>query len=106
MTRLRKIGTVLLTLSNIVQSTNTSSPQVTVKNGTFIGKYVDSFKQDLFLGIPYAQPPVGNLRLRNPQTINTTFGTKNATDYSDSCVGYGVCFKMIQVTNSEHVTHA
>ena len=66
------------------------APTATVKNGTYEGKYVASYDQDLFLGIPFAQPPVGELRFQNPQSLNSTFGTRNATEYADSCVGYGV----------------
>ncbi|GMF73061.1 unnamed protein product [Aspergillus oryzae] len=65
-------------------------PTATVKNGTYEGKYVALYDQDLFLGIPFAQPPVGELRFQNPQSLNSTFGTRNATEYADSCVGYGV----------------
>ncbi|ETS85379.1 hypothetical protein PFICI_03404 [Pestalotiopsis fici W106-1] len=65
-------------------------PQVVVQQGTYQGKYVAGYDQDLFLGIPYAQPPVGDLRFQNPQPLNATFdGVQNATEYADSCVGYG-----------------
>lgn len=67
-----------------------ASPTATLKNGTYEGLYVDSLHQDLFLGIPYAQPPVGDLRLRNPVSLNQTFGTKQAITYGPSCIGYGV----------------
>ncbi|KAK4234233.1 Alpha/Beta hydrolase protein [Achaetomium macrosporum] len=67
----------------------TSPPTATLKNGTYEGIHVASYNQDLFLGIPYAQPPVGDLRFRNPQSLNTTFGLKNATEYAASCYGYG-----------------
>src|SRR5258708_944904 len=68
-------------------------PTAKVKNGTYTGKHVASFNQDLFLGVPYAQPPVGVLRLQNPQSLNATFETKPAVDYADSCVGYGVSIR-------------
>lgn len=68
-----------------------ASPTATVTNGTYEGKYVASYDQDLFLGIPYAQPPVGDLRLRNPVSLNESFDdVRQAVDYADSCVGYGV----------------
>ena len=60
------------------------------QNGTLVGKHVASYDQDLFLGVPFAQPPVGPLRFENPQSLNSTFGTFEATEYSDACVGYGV----------------
>ncbi|XP_005393195.1 PREDICTED: cholinesterase isoform X2 [Chinchilla lanigera] len=38
-----------------------------------------------FLGIPYAQPPVGRLRFRRPQPLNKWSGVWNATKYANSC---------------------
>jgi len=60
-----------------------AEPSVTIQNGTVIGSTssgVDSFK-----GIPFAQPPVGNLRLRAPQSINKSFGTLTATAQPRAC---------------------
>lgn len=60
-----------------------SGPSVTIQNGTVVGSSfagVDSFK-----GIPFAQPPVGNLRLRPPQSINKSFGTLQATGMPKGC---------------------
>lgn len=67
-----------------------STPTVTIKNGTISGEYKAAYNQDYFLGVPFAQPPVGELRFRNPQSINTTYGsTLEATSYAPECVGYG-----------------
>lgn len=69
----------------------TRSPTVTVQNGTYTGAHVSTYDQDLFLGIPYAQQPVGNLRFRVPQSLNTSWDdARDAKEYSDICVGYGV----------------
>lgn len=59
-------------------------PSVTIKNGTVNGAYLPTFDQDAFLGVPFAQPPVGDLRLRRPQSLNTSFagGVYEATEYS------------------------
>ena len=66
------------------------APTVTVKNGTLEGLHSDQYNQDYFLGIPFAQPPVGSLRFRVPQSINTSWrGTRSAKQYSNACVGYG-----------------
>lgn len=66
------------------------TPTVKVKNGTLEGRYLPGYNQDLFLGIPFAQPPVGQLRFQNPQSLNETFDTLKVKKYGDSCVGYGV----------------
>ncbi|KAM0165000.1 hypothetical protein ACHAPG_000249 [Botrytis cinerea] len=69
---------------------NTSSPTVSVLNGTYYGTYLPTYDEDIFLGIPFAQPPVGPLRFNPPQSLNTTWDTpRNATEYSPECIGYG-----------------
>ncbi|KAF9251790.1 hypothetical protein DTO013E5_3782 [Penicillium roqueforti] len=67
-----------------------SSPTAAVRNGTYAGVRSSTYNQDFFLGIPYAQQPVGNLRFTVPQSLNASWdGTRDATQYSDICVGYG-----------------
>ncbi|KAK0650346.1 Cholinesterase [Lasiodiplodia hormozganensis] len=67
-----------------------AAPTASVKNGTIEGIHNAEYNQDFFLGVPFAQPPVGELRFRVPQSLNTTFeGTQSATSYAPSCIGYG-----------------
>lgn len=67
------------------------TPVATTKNGTYVGVHNDAYNQDFFLGMPYAQPPVNELRFRTPRSLNTTWsGTRAADAYSPECVGYGV----------------
>ncbi|USP73733.1 hypothetical protein yc1106_01007 [Curvularia clavata] len=66
------------------------APTAQTKNGSYIGSHSPEYNQDFFLGIPYAQPPVGSLRFRNPVSLNTTWDEpKPATQYSPECYGYG-----------------
>lgn len=66
------------------------APTVTTTNGTVQGYYQATYNQDYFLGIPFAEPPVGDLRFRNPQSLSKPFdGVKVATEYYPECVGYG-----------------
>ncbi|PFH50828.1 hypothetical protein AMATHDRAFT_3565 [Amanita thiersii Skay4041] len=43
-----------------------ASPRVKIGKTTFKGREVTQLKQDFFGGIPFAQPPLGNLRLKPP----------------------------------------
>ncbi|KAK9780235.1 hypothetical protein SCAR479_02872 [Seiridium cardinale] len=71
-------------------NTITTLPTVAVLNGTYYGVRHEGYGQDFFLGMPYAQPPIGDLRLRVPQSLNTTWTeTRNATQYGPVCIGTG-----------------
>eukprot|EP00095_Tigriopus_kingsejongensis_P006002 maker-scaffold505_size153196-snap-gene-0.26 protein:Tk06002 transcript:maker-scaffold505_size153196-snap-gene-0.26-mRNA-1 annotation:"ace1 type acetylcholinesterase" len=41
---------------------------------------------DVWYGIPYAQPPIGNLRFRHPRPIDAWPGIKETTKLPNSCV--------------------
>lgn len=95
----------LLSLSSIISTANaqstaaadqTPAPTASVKNGTYVGRYLSQgWDQDLFLGIPYAQPPVGDLRFRWPQSLNSSFeGQRAATEYGYSCYQYNTGFNL------------
>ncbi|TFK87023.1 carotenoid ester lipase precursor [Polyporus arcularius HHB13444] len=58
--------------------------QVQLDNATVVGISAGSIES--FLGIPYAQPPIGDLRLQLPQLINAYNGTLNATVFGNQCV--------------------
>ncbi|POM75165.1 Triacylglycerol Lipase [Phytophthora palmivora] len=80
-------ATVVILLASVSAA---DPPTVAIKNGSYYGVYQETYDQDLFLGMPYAQPPVGDLRFRNPESLNTTWSeVKNATEYSPECYGYG-----------------
>jgi carboxylesterase type B len=82
----RRFVTALLAATAVavpIEERQSTAPSVTIQNGTVIGS--SSNNVDSFKGIPYAQPPVGQLRLRAPQTITKTFGTITATNTPTSC---------------------
>ncbi|KAL4767841.1 Alpha/Beta hydrolase protein [Aspergillus nidulans var. acristatus] len=86
----RNLLLVLVSGSTLVQASIYGHPTVDLDNGTYLGLYNDEYAQDLFLGIPYAQPPVGSLRFAAPQPLREAFdGPRNATEYGWMCIGYG-----------------
>jgi para-nitrobenzyl esterase len=61
-----------------------SSPVVKVASGQIRGFY--SRKLMIFRGIPYAAPPVGNLRWRPPRPVTRWKGIRAATEYGHDCM--------------------
>jgi hypothetical protein len=64
------------------------APTVTIRNGTLKGLRDATYNHDLFLGIPYAQPPTGKRRFRAPESYDESWtGSRDATAYGFSCPG-------------------
>lgn len=79
-----------LALARPTTSSQVPPPVAHTLNGSYYGIHNRHFYQDLFLGIPFAQPPVADLRLRPPTSLNTSWtGSRNATEYGFACIGYG-----------------
>ncbi|RFU24780.1 hypothetical protein B7463_g11561, partial [Scytalidium lignicola] len=73
----------------VIGSRAATSPTVKTVNGTYIGLNLESFNQDAFYGIPYATPPLGDLRLRRSLPFNQSWTSiRSATVRSDSCPGF------------------
>ncbi|XP_004478946.1 cholinesterase isoform X6 [Dasypus novemcinctus] len=60
---------------------------ITTKNGKVRGMNLPVLGGTVaaFLGIPYAQPPVGRLRFKKPQSLIKWSNIWNATKYANSC---------------------
>ena len=99
------ITTAALALAKTQSIFSQQVPTATIRNGSYYGTHSNTYSQDFFLGIPFAQPPLGALRFANPQSLNWTWsGALPATNYAyvscsiillDSsnqlkeCIGYG-----------------
>ncbi|XP_036044412.1 carboxylesterase 1E-like isoform X2 [Onychomys torridus] len=81
---------VLVSLSAYMTLGHPSSPPlVNTVHGKVLGKYVslEGFAQPvaIFLGIPFAKPPLGSLRFAPPQPAEPWSFVKNATSYPPMC---------------------
>ncbi|XP_064628478.1 acetylcholinesterase-like [Lineus longissimus] len=73
-------------------------PCVTTPMGRVFGRQVESIlgngdlkRVDTYRGIPYAQPPIGDLRFADPQPKTSWTGLLRATSYGKTC--FGTIFK-------------
>lgn len=56
-----------------------------VDGGAIVGVPASTPELRIFKGIPYASPPVGNLRWRAPQPVQSWAGVRRADHFSDAC---------------------
>ena len=66
---------------------------VTTTNGTVVGGKCESYDVDYFLAVPYAKPPVGDLRFAAPKSYGKYAGGRlDATTPAPRCVQFGNIF--------------
>ena len=69
------------------QHQHNEEPQTVIEThyGKVKGTLMEDFNLVSFKGIPYAKPPVGNLRWKAPQSPRRWQGVRDATQYGDEC---------------------
>ncbi|KAF7541294.1 hypothetical protein G7054_g702 [Neopestalotiopsis clavispora] len=80
---LNLLGALCVLGGPVTQRSDAAQPTVTIADGTVVGIVRDNTES--FAGIPFAQPPVGPLRLKPPQRLNSTFGTLDASTPGPAC---------------------
>lgn len=74
----------LLLLGLLALSACDNSPQREVNGELLTGKYFDG--GTAFLGVPFAEPPVGDLRWRKPQPLQKKVERRDATQFAAACM--------------------
>ncbi|KAG5720884.1 hypothetical protein E4T56_gene13561 [Termitomyces sp. T112] len=82
---------LLLALAPLVSA----APEVTLGQTTLVGRDISGLKQDFFGGIPFAEPPIGNLRLEPP--VLKLQPTNNKSDFDATNFGPS-CFQAASLT--------
>ena len=74
------------------QSANATRPTTTINSGRIRGRAVsvlqDNVTVNQFFGIPFAQPPVNELRFAPPKPLEPWTGTYDATSQPKACMQY------------------
>ncbi|KIY74413.1 alpha/beta-hydrolase [Cylindrobasidium torrendii FP15055 ss-10] len=84
----------------------TPARPISLDYGTFVGSYNDSSGIIAYRGVPYADPPVGDLRWREPVTPPTSqLGTVNAFEFGPQCIATKRANASIPITQSEDCLH-
>ncbi|PIK53162.1 putative acetylcholinesterase [Apostichopus japonicus] len=107
-----KLAAFLLCVSVVspVRSADDQQPKVTLKDGTELVGIYDEFHSDdlpahakleIYYGIPYAEPPVGDLRFKNPVARGKLESPFSATEVGKSCVQMDPKLTEIPLTNEE-----
>ncbi len=90
------IGLLLLAIpiiSNAQQAINSNAfpVQITTANGTIEGEFDIKTNIQSFKGIPFAQPPVGNLRWKAPQPVTNWTGIKQTKKFGPRAGQSNIC---------------
>ncbi|KAJ7614302.1 Carboxylesterase family-domain-containing protein [Mycena polygramma] len=78
-----------------------TAPTIRLGNTTLVGLDIPTFKQDLFAGIPFAEPPLGNLRFRLPVPKSLPPGSFNASAFGPACLQTAVSYSVTPDSMSE-----
>lgn len=101
-TRSLKSLAVLISLGLLLTDAASPALEVEITNGTIRGGRCASAPVNYFLSIPYAVPPIGDLRFTPPQPYDQTFaGVRDATTPAPSCPQLGIFFVAYQAGQSE-----
>ncbi|KAF2155568.1 alpha/beta-hydrolase [Myriangium duriaei CBS 260.36] len=97
----KSASTLLAFASSVLalpHDTRASNPTAITKNGTVTGASANGIES--FMGIPFALPPVGPLRLKPPQSYNQAYpgGSFTATNTPRACPQFQGSFSALELS--------
>lgn len=95
----RALRALLLGLSLLLAGCGEESVTVQAPDGALEGR--SNGDVNMFLGVPYAQPPLGNLRFAPPQPVAPWSGTRQATEFKSACAQLKIGTSDFDTTSSE-----
>lgn len=79
-----KLIITLLLLPLLMAQNVISKPVIQMNDQIIMGKYINDL--EVFLGIPFAKPPIDNLRFRNPVKYDSSLNNFDATSFGPECI--------------------
>ncbi len=83
----------------LILNTLAQSPQVKIENGIIEGIADSQAGLELYLGVPFAKPPVGDLRWRAPQPLENWVGVRQTKAFGPSAKQINIFGDMIYRSN-------
>jgi para-nitrobenzyl esterase len=78
---------LLAGITPFAQSSGGLPQIISIEGGEIIGQALGEHKDVMsFKGVPYAKPPVGTLRWKPPENVETWEGIREATAYGTACI--------------------
>jgi para-nitrobenzyl esterase len=75
---------LLVVLALLFAAACTPGPTIEIAGETLVGKH--DANVIAFLGVPYAEPPVGELRWRAPQPLTSNVPRRDTTQFAPACM--------------------
>lgn len=82
------LSEIFPTIAHAVPDKKDGGPVVSVTGGKVQGELLPAPGGAVFKGIPYAAPPLGDLRWREPQPVKKWAGVRQASEYGADCPSY------------------
>ena len=93
---------LLLHLLACITTASTFRPIVNTTNGTLVGVRNTQYDRDFFLSVPYAQPPIENLRYKRSEPLARPWEQRDAIETGPWCHSAPLVLPVFSQTGFSH----